>query len=88
MAADIYTKAFAGAPEWQTVCKLINHVVPSIFWSGVDPGRKVLMPSQHKGGVQYTYWTPNPWHDQPEDRGLNPQSSDENDVWATAVQYG
>ena len=31
MAADIYTKAFTGAPEWQTACKLVNHLDPKLF---------------------------------------------------------
>ena len=70
MAADIYTKAFAGAPEWQTVMKLVNHLDPDLFWKGPGAGRKASMPSEHKGGVFYDYWTPNPWHAQPEDRGM------------------
>ena len=85
MAADIYTKAFTGAPEWQTACKLINHLDPALFWGGPRGGGKALMPCVHKGGVEYGYWTPNPWHNQPEDRGLASQAeSQKGDVWSKA----
>ena len=85
MAADIYTKAFSGAPEWQTVMKLVNHLVPAIFWSGPDAGHKVSMPCEHKGGVHYSYWTSNPWLSQPEDRGLAASSPAEGpDEWSKA----
>ena len=89
MAADIYTKAFSGAPEWQTVMKLINHLDPKLFWSGPGGGGRPVMPSEHKGGVKYSYWTPNPWHDQPADRGLVSQvAADSTDEWATAYKHG
>jgi len=89
MAADIYTKAFTGAPEWQCVMKLINHLDPSLFWSGPCGGGKVHMPSEHRGGVKFSYFTPNPWHAQPEDRGLASQASAEGgDVWYDAFHHG
>jgi len=50
--------------------KLVSHLDPDLFWKGQGAGRKAAMPSEHKGGVFYDYWTANPWHAQPEDRGL------------------
>ena len=89
MAADIYTKAFTGAPEWQAACKLINHLDPKLFWSGPGGGRRPVMPEEHKGGVKLSYWTPNPWHDQPADRGLVTQvAAESNDEGATAYKHG
>ena len=89
MAADIYTKAFSGAPEWQTAMKLVNHLDPKLFWGGPGGGDKAVMPSTHKGGVSFNYWTPNPWQDQPADRGLATQDASSNtDAWATAYKHG
>ena len=90
MAADIYTKAFSGAPEWQAVMKLVNHLDPKLFWSGPGGGGgKVLMPSRHKGDVEFTYWTPNPWHSQPSDRGLVKQAPAQGgDLWHDAFTNG
>ena len=89
MAADIYTKAFTGAPEWQTAMKLVNHLDPKFFWEGPNGGGKPVMPSEHKGGVFFDYWTPNPWHHQPADRGAaTPDASQLTDAWATAYKYG
>jgi len=92
MAADIYTKAFSGAPEWQCVLKLVNHLDPPLFWGsqvGSADGRKVQMPSEHKGGVKFAYTTPNPWAAQPDDRGLAAQASTAaGDPWYDAFTYG
>ena len=89
MAADTYTKAFSGAPEWQYVLNLTNHLDPALFWGGPNSDREVHMPSEHKGGVKFSYWTPNPWHAQPDDRGLiqhTPAVGD--DVWHDAFTTG
>ena len=91
MAADIYTKAFSGAPEWQCVLKLVNHLDPNLFWSGPGGSGKVHMPSEHRGGVKFSYFTPNPWHAQPDDRGLASQTSSAeggDDVWYDAFHHG
>ena len=90
MAADIYTKAFNGAPEWQCVMKLVNHLDPGLFWAGPAGGGKVHMPSEHKGGVKFSYFTPNPWAAQPDDRGIasiGPASAP-GDQWHEAYHHG
>ena len=90
MAADIYTKAFNGAPEWQAVMKLVNHLDPGLFWAGPAGGGKVHMPSEHKGGVKLPYFTPNPWAAQPDDRGLASAGSASvpGDEWHEAYHHG
>jgi len=60
-SGDIYTKGFTNAADWERAVKLINHLDPVLFWQGQDGSSKSLMPSEHKGGVKYDYWTSNPW---------------------------
>ena len=90
MAADIYTKAFNDASAWQCVMKLVNHLDPALFWAGPGGGGKVHMPSEHKGGVKFSYFTPNPWHAQPDDRGLATAGSanEIGDEWHEAYHHG
>ena len=90
MAADIYTKAFNDAPAWQCVMKLVNHLDPALFWAGPAGGGKVHMPSEHKGGVKFSYFTPNPWAAQPDDRGLaaTGPASVPGDEWHEAYHHG
>jgi len=61
-SGDIYTKGFTNAAEWTRAVKLINHLDPHLFWEGQSGSSKSIMPSEHKGGVVYDYWTSNPWH--------------------------
>ena len=61
MSADVYTKHFVCAAEWELVTKLINHLVPSQFWPGEAGGYKPKMPAEHKGDVKFSYWCSNPW---------------------------
>ena len=53
MCADIYTKAFAGASEREHVMKLIAHLIPNKFWDGKQAGHVCLVPSKHKGNVEF-----------------------------------
>ena len=61
-AADIYTKAFVVPAEWDKACRLINVLCPKRFW---EPGSVKAAPghmgSSHKGGVEFSYSTSNPW---------------------------
>ena len=62
-AADIYTKAFAVPAEWDRVLRLVNVLNPARFWEGQQPSdARCCMPSTHKGGVEFSYTTSNPWH--------------------------
>ena len=65
MSADIYTKAFNTTAEWTRNLKLINHLDPQLFWNGRNNCDEPPIPSEHKGGVKYDYWTTSPWHQQP-----------------------
>ena len=61
-AADIYTKGFTVPAEWDRVVRLVNLLDPMRFWGR---SREILagqMGSEHKGGVSFSYWTPNPWY--------------------------
>ena len=60
-SANIYTKAFIDATEWTRAQKLVNHLDPRIFWGDRSQCDGGPLPSEHKGGVQYDYWTANPW---------------------------
>ena len=61
-AADIYTKAFTIPAEWDKALRLINVLHPARFWDGARADLHGQMGSQHKGGVEFSYCTPNPWH--------------------------
>ena len=61
-AADIYTKAFSVPQEWDRALRLINVLNPARFWDGKYAHSRCHMGSQHKGGVEFGYRTPNPWH--------------------------
>ena len=50
MAADIYTKAFNGAPEWQAGMKLVNHLDPGLFWAGRRVEAKCICPVNIRAG--------------------------------------
>ena len=63
MSADIYTKAFPNAPEWQLATRLINHLDPELFWGGRRVVKAHVMPVEHKGGLCFDYWVANPWRD-------------------------
>ena len=63
-SADIYTKAFTDAVEWTRAQKLVNHLDPKLFWGERPQGYAGPLPSEHKGGVRYDYWTSNPGHSQ------------------------
>jgi len=79
----------SGAPGWQCVLKLINHLDTALLGGGPSGGGKVHMPSEHKGGVKFSYWTPNPWHAQPDDRGLiQHQPAVGDDAWHDAFTTG
>ena len=68
-AADIYTKAFTVPAEWDRVLRLINVLDPPRFWEDRErTPQQHQMPDVHKGGVQFSYWTSNPWH------GLGPRN--------------
>ena len=51
MSADIYTKAFPNAPEWQLATKLISHLDPELFWGGRRVSKAHVTPVKHKGGL-------------------------------------
>ena len=59
-SADIYTKAFADTVDWVRAQKLVSHLDPKLFWDGCTDSSMSPTPSEHKGGVRYDYWTPNP----------------------------
>ena len=62
-AADVYTKAFTVPAEWDKAMRLINHVEPKRFWDGRKEATSAgQMGSVHKGGVEFDYWTSNPWN--------------------------
>ena len=65
-SADIYTKAFTDAVEWTRAQQLVNHLDPQLFWGERPQGGAGPLPSEHKGGVRYDYWTSNPWQPQGE----------------------
>ena len=60
-AADVYTKGFTVPAEWDRVVRLINLLDPVRFWGSDRTVSAGQMGSEHKGGVSFTYWTPNPW---------------------------
>ena len=64
-SADVYTKAFTDSVDWCRAQKLINHLDPKIFWGGRSQCGSGPLPQEHKGGVQYDYWTSCPWFAQP-----------------------
>ena len=61
MSADIYTKGFPLPPAWQLATRLINHIDPDLFWGGRRASKSLVMPSEHKGGLEFDYWVSNPW---------------------------
>ena len=69
-AGDIYTKAFSDTAGWWLATRMINHLYPEVFWAGRAKGVKTPMPTEHKGGLHFDYWTSNPWMAQPDDRGI------------------
>ena len=60
-AGDIYTKGFTNGSDWARVLKLVNHLDPKLFWEGKADKKTSELPSEHKGGVVFDYWTSNPW---------------------------
>ena len=63
-SADIYTKAFSDSADWTRALKLVNHLEPDKFWGGRPDSGGGPFPRDHKGGVQYDYWTASPWASQ------------------------
>ena len=60
-SGDIFTKGFTALPDWLRATKLINHLDPILFWEGQQRKMISALPNTHKGGVNYDYWSSNPW---------------------------
>ena len=61
--ADIYTEGFIVLAVRDRLLRLANHLDAQRFWGGhvsYKP-RSGQLRSERKAGVQFTYWTANPW---------------------------